>query len=539
MSESVDPVRSSYNTAGVVHLFDLTGKTLGKYRLVAKLGQGGMAQVYKAYQPELNRYVAVKVLHPQLTGDEAFQVRFQYEARAVAALEHPNIVRVYDFETAGDIAFLVMEYLEGVSLKARLHTLSCQNERMSLTEVGRIIGAMAEALDYAHQHHVIHRDVKPSNILITNDGRPVLTDFGIARMLDATVISGSGSTLGTPAYMSPEQGQGAPGDARSDVYALGIILYQLCTGQLPFDADTPYALILKHISAPLPSPHSVRPDLPEAVERVILKALAKNPDDRFQTAGELDAALRAARAPNRAVPPPSRPRKLSRRVGLSATIGAAIVALAAFLFILRAWEKSPFSAPPTPTRTIPGSAATVSLQGADVVQDAWLDPDTPDENWHETDRVHLQGPLTPDRVLLRFNLDNLPKNVKVISATLTLRTELWGAESFPGAAVAYQVLTPWQENAATYNAPWTRPGLAAGYDFDSTPLDMIPVPDNGALTFHVTRAVQAWQSGKPNYGLVVMMSADSHNQAHHWVSLTEQSDSTDRPTLRITYEAVP
>lgn len=276
---------------------DLTGTTLGKYRLVEKLGQGGMAQVYKAYQPDLDRYVAIKVLHPHLTSDEEFAARFRREARAIAALEHPHSVRVYDFDTDHDLAFIVMEYLTGASLKARLRDLSCRNEYMPLAEAQHIIGALADALDYAHAHGVIHRDIKPSNVLITTDGRPVLTDFGIAKMIDATIITGSSSSLGTPAYMSPEQAKGEPGDARSDIYALGVMLYQLCTNHLPFDADTPYAIILKHLTAPLPPPRSLRPDLPEPVEQVILKALAKEPDDRYQTAAEMGAAIRAAVAP--------------------------------------------------------------------------------------------------------------------------------------------------------------------------------------------------------------------------------------------------
>ncbi|MEA3308980.1 MAG: serine/threonine-protein kinase [Chloroflexota bacterium] len=233
-------------------MFNLVGKTLGKYRLVEKLGQGGMAQVYKAYQPDLDRYVAIKILHPHLTGDEDFAARFRQEARAIAALEHPHIVRVYDFDADEGVAFLVMEHLAGDSLKSHLH---CREKRMDLEEVERIVGALANALDHAHRQGVVHRDLKPSNVLITTNGRPVLTDFGIARMVDTATITESGGTLGTPAYMSPEQCRGEPGDARSDIYALGVLLYQLCVGRVPFNADTPYAIILKHITALLP-PHS-------------------------------------------------------------------------------------------------------------------------------------------------------------------------------------------------------------------------------------------------------------------------------------------
>ncbi len=519
-------------------MFDLTGSTLGKYRLVEKLGQGGMAQVYKAYDPDLDRYVAVKILHPHLTGDEEFASRFRREARAVAALEHPHIVRVYDFDADEGLAFLVMEHLEGASLKEQLRDLNCQGELMELEEVGRIVCALADALDHAHRNGLVHRDLKPSNVLVTADGRPVLTDFGIARMVDATVITESGGTLGTPAYMSPEQCRGEPGDTRSDIYSLGVLLYRLCTGRVPFDADTPYAVILKHITAPLPPPRSVRPDLPEAVERVILKALAKDPDDRYQTAGELGRALQAAiESPRAALAPPPRRRKTLRYAAL---VAATVVVCLALLLLTRPLRLRRFLERLTPTPALVEEAATLVLEGPDVVDDTWLNPDLPDEAWHETDLVHLQGPLTPDRLLLRFDLSGLPASATVVSATLTLRVELWGEQSLPGAAVVYRVLTPWEPATATYETPWSTPGLVAGVDYDSTPLDLVPVPDVGWLTFDVSRAFVFWQEqGEPNYGMVVMMAEDSHNQAHHWVYMSEQPDPADRPTLRIAYEVAP
>ncbi|MEA3396913.1 MAG: protein kinase [Chloroflexota bacterium] len=536
-------------------MFNLVGKTLGKYRLVEKLGQGGMAQVYKAYQPDLDRYVAIKILHPHLTGDEDFAARFRREARAVAALEHPHIVRVYDFDANEGVAFLVMEHLAGDSLKSHLH---CREERMDLEEVERIVGALAGALDHAHRQGVVHRDLKPSNVLITTNGRPVLTDFGIARMVDTATITESGGTLGTPAYMSPEQCRGESGDARSDIYALGVLLYQLCVGRVPFDADTPYAIILKHITAPLPPPRSIRPELPEPVERVILKALAKDPDDRFKTAGDMGTALRVAlEAP---APPPSR-RSILRRVldaagswfqaalpfpqsrrGLSlvALIVATIVICSLLLLATRSFRIRRFLARLTPTVIPETGHAALAIAGPDVVDDTWLNPDLPDEGWQEADLVHLQGPLTPDRLLLRFDLVGLPAGAAIVSATLTLQVELWGEQSLPGAAVVYRVLTPWDSTTATYNTPWSAPGLAAGVDYDFTPLDVVPVPDVGQLTFDVSRALLFWQEqGQPNYGLVVMMSEDSHNQAHHWVYMSEQPDSAGQPTLRIVYEAAP
>lgn len=524
-------------------MFDLAGKTLGKYRLVEKIGQGGMAQVYKAYQPDLDRYVAVKVLHPHLTGDPEFEARFRREARAIAALEHSNIVRIYDFDTAEGLAFLVMEYVEGSNLRTRLRDMAGRGELLDLAEAGHITGALADALDYAHRQGVVHRDLKPSNVLIDAEGRPVLNDFGIARMLDTTTITESGSTPGTPAYMSPEQGQGEPGDARSDTYALGVLLYQLCTGQVPFDADTPYAIILKHMTAPLPPPRSLRPDLPEAIERVILKAMAKDPAGRFQTAGDMARAVRAAFEPTSEPSPLSEgdPREecglLQRRIG---RLGILIVALLGVALVLN-WLLDRLSpAPPAVQPTAPAIGRTVLiLEGPAVAADTWLDPDGPAVNWSDADLVHLQGPLTPDRLLFRFDLAGLPAGATVISATLTLQVEMWGDQALPGAAVAYRVLTPWQPDTATYDTPWTVPGLSAGWDYDSAPLGMASVPDIGPLVLDVTTAAAAWLGGEPNNGLVVTMSADSHNQAHYWVCMTEQPSPADRPTLRIGYEVGP
>jgi tRNA A-37 threonylcarbamoyl transferase component Bud32 len=273
---------------------DLVGKTLGKYRVIERLGRGGMAEVYKAYHAGLDRYVAVKVMHSHLAEEEDFLGRFEREATVVAKLRHSNIVQVFDFDHEGELYYMVMEFIEGPSLKAELKERSRTNRTFTLEDTVRILSALCSAIDYAHSRGMVHRDIKPANIMFTSEGQVVLADFGIAKIVGATRYTATGALSGTPAYMSPEQGQGQRGDERSDIYSLGVILYEMTTGRVPFNADTPYAVIMKHINDPLPMPRSVNPNVPSEVERVILKAMSKNPEDRYQTAEEMAAALRQA-----------------------------------------------------------------------------------------------------------------------------------------------------------------------------------------------------------------------------------------------------
>jgi serine/threonine protein kinase len=268
-------------------------RTLGKYEVIDRIGRGGMAEVYRGYHAALDRYVAIKLLHPFLADDPEFKERFEREARNVARLKHPNIVQVYDFEydAEGESYYMVMEYINGPTLKDRLFDLGLSGDRLPLAEAIRIIKTAAQALAYAHERGMIHRDVKPANLMLDEDGRVVLTDFGIAKILTGAHVTSSGGMVGTPAYMSPEQGLGEAGDERSDLYSLGVILYQLVTGRLPYDAATPLAIILKHVNEPLPLPREIAPDIPEDLEAVICKALAKAPDARYQTAQEFAEAL--------------------------------------------------------------------------------------------------------------------------------------------------------------------------------------------------------------------------------------------------------
>jgi ligand-binding sensor domain-containing protein len=267
------------------------GMRLGSYQIIEQIGQGGMATVFKAYQPSMDRYVAIKILPSHFCEDESFLGRFAQEARTLARLEHPHILPVHDYGEQERIPYLVMRYVEAGTLKS----LITREGPMELEETARILGQVGRAVDYAHSQGVVHRDIKPSNVLIDQRGNTFLTDFGIAKLVAETAqFTASGAVIGTPAYMSPEQGMGKPVDYRCDIYSLGVVLYEMVTGRVPFEAETPLAVLLKHVNDPLPLPRQLKPDLPAAVERVILKAMAKSPDDRYQSAQEMVDALAKA-----------------------------------------------------------------------------------------------------------------------------------------------------------------------------------------------------------------------------------------------------
>ena len=278
---------------------DLVGTTLGNYQIIQEIGRGGMAVVYRAFQPSLRRYVAIKVLPEYLQVDPEFVARFQREARAAAQLSHPNVVTIYDVGEQAGVHYIAMEYLEGGSLLDRL-----ARGPLRSGEALQIVEQVGSALDFAHSHGLIHRDIKPANILFSADNRPKVTDFGIARAGDTSRLTRAGTMLGTPEYMSPEQAEGRPVDYRADLYALGVILYEMLTGRVPFHADTPHAIVYALIHQPPPPPRQLRPDLPPAVEAVLLKALAKRPNDRFQRGADMATALRGAAA----LPPVAAPR---------------------------------------------------------------------------------------------------------------------------------------------------------------------------------------------------------------------------------------
>ena len=267
------------------------GENVGPYRIMEQLGQGGMASVYKAYHASLDRYVALKVLHPAFHQDQTFTARFQREARVVARLEHPNIVPIYDYSEHESRPFLVMKYIEGDTLKARLNRGPLTSE-----EIEKVVISVGSALAYAHKQGILHRDIKPSNVMIAKDGTMYLADFGLARIAEAGESTmSSDSIMGTPQYISPEQAIGKKDlDAGTDIYSFGVMLYEMVVGQVPFSADTPFSIIHDHIYTPLPLPRKVNPNVPEPVQRVLLKALAKDRLDRYSSTEELVNAFKEA-----------------------------------------------------------------------------------------------------------------------------------------------------------------------------------------------------------------------------------------------------
>ena len=257
----------------------MTRKNFGRYQIKSELGRGGMATVYHAYDPRFKRDVALKVLPPEFLHDPNFRVRFEREAQTIASLEHPAIVPVYDFGEEEGQPFLVMRFLAGGSLLDRL-----AGSALSVDETASILNHLAPAIDEAHRQGIIHRDLKPANILFDHHYMPYIADFGIAKITTGSRSLTSGEyIIGTPDYMSPEQASGEKVDGRSDIYALGVILFEMLSGQLPFNAETPIGLLMKHINAPVPNILKINSELPPDCEKIILKAMAKAPADRYPT----------------------------------------------------------------------------------------------------------------------------------------------------------------------------------------------------------------------------------------------------------------
>jgi serine/threonine protein kinase len=288
-----------------------TPRRLDKYELQAPLGQGGMAEVWKAFDTQLQRYVAIKFLHANLQADPDFVSRFTREAQVIAALRHPNIVQIYDFHCSEGgaedtaemqaIAYMVMEYIKGPTLADYIYNTSRKKQFPSAAVIVRLFTPISLAIDYAHQQGMIHRDIKPSNILLdqTHTGRnpmgePILSDFGLAKVLTAAAQTLTGAALGTPLYISPEQVKNQPASKQSDLYALGVVLYEVFTGVPPFHGDSLTGIMMQHLIEAPPDPILINPKLPPALSAVLLKSLAKEPQNRFSSAGAMIAAVAQA-----------------------------------------------------------------------------------------------------------------------------------------------------------------------------------------------------------------------------------------------------
>jgi serine/threonine protein kinase len=269
---------------------DLTGKRLDRYQVIGPLGEGGMAAVYKAYQSDMERHVALKILPRYFASDPLFVRRFHQEARVIANLQHPHILPVFDFGETDGYTYIVMPFVESGTLADQLH-----DEPLTLSQIHKVITQVGDALDYAHSQGLVHRDVKPSNVLMDERGNSMLTDFGIVKIVEGTTqFTQTGGILGTPAYMSPEQGLGEELDRRSDIYSLGVMLYEMATGHPPFKAETPMAIVLKHINDQPAPPRTINPTLPHDLEQVILRALEKRPEDRYPTTTDMVMAFHSS-----------------------------------------------------------------------------------------------------------------------------------------------------------------------------------------------------------------------------------------------------
>jgi ligand-binding sensor domain-containing protein/tRNA A-37 threonylcarbamoyl transferase component Bud32 len=481
------------------------GQNLGPYRIIQRVGQGGMATVYKAYHAAMDRYVAVKVLPRQLAEQDEFTGRFRQEARTIARLEHPHILPVYDYGESEGINYLVMRFLDAGSLKSRLSA-----GPLTFKEIDRLFTQLAEALGYAHDNGVIHRDLKPANVLVDAGDNVFLTDFGIAKILESTShFTSTGALIGTPAYMSPEQAQGQRADRRSDIYSLGIMLYEMVIGKVPFEAETPLAILLKHINEPLPLPTVQKADLPLEIERVILKALAKDPADRFATAAEFIAAWKAALAqadtlrvsaaaepaPPPAAAPPAAPMAAPAATVMPAAASTAVPATPTIAAAIPTGAATPPPAPaPTAAKAKPESPATPPPL-AKPKGSTWLVPVLVVGGLAIMLLIAVGGLFLVRRIRLTAQ-----KGTAIVAVTQTLAAAMSTAE--PAAA------------SPTAQPPATSPGKT-------------PVPAATGLPASVLYS-QDFESGAPpewklDEGWSVVPAEEGHalsGQGHAWARLT-------------------
>jgi serine/threonine-protein kinase len=379
------------------------GKTIGQYQIADEIGQGGMATVYRAFQPQLERWVAIKIMHTTEASGQEFLARFRREARAIAALRHPNILTIYDYGEEEGLAYIVMEYVSGGTLKAQL-----SGQPMEWPDAAPLIIPVGQALAYAHSQGVIHRDVKPANVLLARPDWPMLADFGLVKMVGhQRGITRPGVSIGTPAYFSPEQAAGEDVDHRSDIYSLTVVLYQLLTGCLPFEASSPIEMMLNRLhQMPVP-PRQTNPRVTSQLEAVIRRGMARDPDVRYPTMEALVNDLsRVPGATGRAVlsAASGAPMATARLGALSPVVGPRLVVAGtgATLTLPQQGElligrADPHVTPPPDVDLGPhgGSQAGVSRRHARLLYsaDGWLLDDL-----HSTNGTFVNSaPLTPGR----------------------------------------------------------------------------------------------------------------------------------------------
>ncbi len=452
---------------------NLSGLVLGQYQLHALIDRGGMAAVYRGHQISLHRDVAIKILPLDLAQQHDYSQRFWREAAVAGRLEHPHIVPVYDYGTAQGITYVVMRLLTGGTLADRMDLRARQNLPLpSLGEISRILVQLGSALDHAHQHGIIHRDIKPSNVMFDEHGTAYIVDFGIAKLVEATnPITSTGLTMGTPLYMSPEQWRGEHELTQAaDQYALAVMIYALLTGQTPFNAPTPYALMHKHLMEPPPPPHLLRPDLPVTITQILDRALAKNAAARFFTVGEFALAFEQAAGEQpgytthlftiplppksntttlvRPYPYPTRPRRGLLTVGVLLITGVLILAITLAVLSTRREDKPD-------TQASRGSAPDSTIPAATFTPPATFTPS-----------------LTPEPGISNAEIDSTVQ--AVISATqyqLTLEAgatliSLQATQTQTAAeqAATAQVMSLTQTAAAVpTSTPTLDPGICAGF----------------------------------------------------------------------------
>jgi len=269
------------------------GKSIsGRYQIEEMLGQGGMSSVFKATDPNLKRAVAVKMIHPHLSSDPDFVKRFEEEAAAVAQLRHPSIIQVYDFNSDDETYYMVLEFVPGETIQDHLKRLNASKRLLSVTKAVEYIADICDAVDYAHQRGMIHRDIKPANLMLNVMGQAILMDFGIAKIVGGQRHTATGAVVGTAMYMAPEQIKGENPDKRADIYSLGVTLFEMLSGRPPFEADSAMTLMMMHVNDPVPDVKNLNPDVPDSLVRVLNTALAKDPNDRYQSAAQMATALR-------------------------------------------------------------------------------------------------------------------------------------------------------------------------------------------------------------------------------------------------------